>query len=155
MRLNAGIPPSVLSDQHLRAERRELLIPFGTIRKMLSRNPTYFPKTVPDEFCLNTGHINFFIPKLLYVIRRLEVINEECLRRGFEHTMNVSMVDIPQRFISDWESTNRDALIVKDRIVDRLKNPLNASSNYHKYFGKPIYDMNCFCENILTSKLSV
>ena len=155
MRLNAGIPPSVLSDAHLRAERRELLIPFGTIRKQLLSNPTYFPKTVPEEFCLNTGHINFFIPKLLYVVRRLVAINEECARRGFESSMAVDLTGIPERFLQDWNTTMKDSRIVRDRIADRLKNPLKATGNYHKYYSRTIDCIDSFCNTMKNSELSV
>ncbi len=155
MRLNAGVPPSMLSDAHLRAERRELAIPFGTIRKQLLSNSTYFPKAVPEEFCLNTGHINFFIPKLLYVIRRLIVVNEECANRGFESSMSVDLTGIPERFLHDWHATMKDSQIVRDRIADRLKNPLKATSNYHKYYSRTIGSIDEFCNKLKNAELSV
>lgn len=158
MRINVGVPPSVLSDQHLIAERRELGIPFGTIRSHLKKNKLYYPKTVPDEFCLNTGHINFFLVKLPYVLNRFEIINEECKLRGFasqvpEYLTDIS--DIPQRFLNEWSCKFNDSVLIRMRLCDRLRNPLNAKEGFHKFWRQPIIDFNLFCENIKNSKLSI
>lgn len=132
-----------------------MLIPFGTIRKQLTKNPTYFPKIVPDEFCLSTGHINFFIPKILYIVRRLVEVNKECALRNFESSMAADLTGIPARFLNDWECKLEDSIIVRERIVDRIKNPLKATKNYHKYYGSTIASVEEFCFNIINSKLSV
>ena len=61
MRANVGINPKVLTDRHLIAEYRELMIPFGI------NNKRGIAKVIPNDFTLNTGHINFFRNKLTYL----------------------------------------------------------------------------------------
>ena len=70
-RVNVGIEPKFLSDQHLIAESVEITMIVGSLK----RDKWYIKGQVPTKFCLGQGHINFFKPKLLYLKDRLEEVN--------------------------------------------------------------------------------
>lgn len=133
-------------------------MPFGTVRAQLKKNQLYFPKTVPKEFCMNEGHINFFLPKLTYVLRRLQIVRQECERRGFASNLPqvlTDLSDIPEKFFNDWECTFKDSVLIRIRLCERLHSPLKAKDGYHKFWRNPITDMNTFCETIKKSRISI
>jgi len=150
-RVNVGLNPRYLSDQHLIAESVEITMITGSLRK----DGYQIKGQVPDKFCLGTGHINFFKPKLNYLRLRLREVNDELERRGFKHDRKIA--DFGEFFnmnlTKNWTPSQRDSNIVKERIIDRLKNPLRAKPGFHKYYGKPIENMNDFCEKINESEL--
>ena len=150
-RVNVGVNPKFLSDQHLIAEAVEITMIVNGLRA----NNWTIKSQVPAEFTLNTGHINFFKPKLLYLQRRLLDLNAEIVRRGFDAGNTIDLPDLPQvkRFCRDWTPSTRDTKIVRKRIVERLTAPLKATSGFHKYMGKPITDMHQFCNTLLNSPL--
>ena len=69
--INFGINPKYLSDQHLIAESVEITMITGALRK----DGYVIKGSVPDEYCLGKGHINFFKPRILYLKDRLEEVN--------------------------------------------------------------------------------
>lgn len=150
-RVNVGVNPKFLSDQHLIAEAVEITMIVNGLRA----NNWTIKSQVPAEFTLNTGHINFFKPKLLYLQCRLLDLNAEITRRGFKVGNTIDLPNLPQveRFCNDWAPSTLDTEIVRKRIVERLTTPLKAKSNFHKYMGEPIVNMNEFCNNILNAPL--
>lgn len=150
-RVNVGVNPKFLSDQHLIAEAVEITMIVNGLRA----NNWTIKSQVPLEFTLNTGHINFFKPKLLYLQRRLLDLNTEIVRREFKAGNTIDLPNLPQvkRFCHDWAPSTRDTKIVRTRIVERLTAPLKAKSSFHKYMGKPITDMHQFCNALLNSPL--
>ncbi len=79
-RVNVGIDPEVLSDQHLIAESVEITMITGSLRK----DKYVIKGNVPYTFCLGTGHINFFKPRIIYLNNRLTAVNREMVKRGFK-----------------------------------------------------------------------
>jgi hypothetical protein len=153
-RVNVGVNPKYLSDQHLIAESVEITMIVGSLKK----DKWYIKGKVPTTFCLGTGHINFFKPKILYLKDRLDEVNIEMVNRGFNPTTRINLLEFycPQGNIfgkAYWEPTFQDTSLVRSRIIDRLKNPLKAQSGFHKYYGKPIDDMDNFCQDLKNSKL--
>lgn len=65
-RINSAIPVKHLTDEMLLAEHREI-----------KRLPTVLSKAVqcnslskaPNKFCLGTGHVKFFLNKMLFVFK--------------------------------------------------------------------------------------
>lgn len=80
-RINLGISPKNLCDQHLIAEHREIKrIP----NVMLSGKFSW--TGIPSSFTLGTGHVKFFYNKLDLLTLRYSKIYTECLRRNFNIT---------------------------------------------------------------------
>lgn len=117
MRCNAGVDPSILTDQHLIAEYRELLIPAGQMVKMSWKAKA----PIPSKLTLGKGHITFWRDKQLYLKRRHQALVEEMLRRGFQPNLRYWDVEkIPPQFLNDWEATAEDSQIIRERIYDRI-----------------------------------
>lgn len=150
-RVNVGVNPKFLSDQHLIAEAVETVM----IVNGFKMNNWSIKGQIHDQFVLGAGHINFFKPKLLYLQRRLNDLNAEITRRGFKVGNTIDLPNLPQvkRFCQGWAPSTRDTKIVRKRIVERLTAPLKAKSSFHKYMGESITDMHQFCTTLLNSPL--
>lgn len=153
-RVNVGIEPKFLSDQHLIAESVEITMIVGSLK----RDKWYIKGQVPTKFCLGQGHINFFKPKLLYLKDRLEEVNIEMTNRNFKPGTKINLLEVefPQGNIfgkAYWEPTFQDTCLVRQRVIERLKNPLKAATSFHRYYGKPIEDMDEFCQKLKNHKL--
>ncbi len=150
-RINSGVNPKFLSDQHLIAESVEITMITGGLRK----DGYKIKGSVPDKYCLGTGHINFFKPRLSYLNRRLIEVNGEMKNRGFNPNTSIDLSEFVDRkcHIKDWSPTFADSCLVRQRIIERLTNPLKAKVGFHRYYGNPIVDMNSFCNQLKSSKL--
>jgi len=148
-RINVGCNPQYLSDQHLIAESVEITMISGALRK----DGGIIKGKVPNQFTLGTGHINFFKPRLQYLKNRLQSVNEEMRRRGFNPTTSLNVEEFSPIMRQDWKPSFRDTIEVRLRIEERLKNPLKAKTGFHKYYGNPIHDMDEFCNSLKNSKL--
>lgn len=148
-RINIGILPLYLTDQHLIAESVEITMITGALRK----DGGIIKGKVPDKFTLGTGHINFFKPRLQYLKNRLQSVNEEMRRRGFKVGTTLNPDEFKPILRADWKPLLVDSVQVRLRIEDRLKNPLKAKAGFHKYCGKSIDDMDEFVEMLKKSKL--
>lgn len=120
------IDPKKLADQHLIAEYNEILMLLGYVRK--------YPigKDIPSEYCLGRGHIKFFKNKLLYLKKRHEKLKKEMIRRGFTTTKIIYLKEFPKNLRNDWKPHNKDFLIIKSRLSEKI----NLKPSYYKYFGK-------------------
>lgn len=148
-RINVGINPIYLSDQHLIAESVEITMIPGSLKY----NGYAIKGKVPEQFTLGTGHVNFFKDKLVYLALRLDEVNAEMKRRGFEPGTNIRLIEYPADFLWSWNPQPNDSDIVRQRIVDRLLAPKKANNSFHRYMGRPITDMSSFCDRLLQSKL--
>lgn len=153
-RINSGISPQYLSDQHLIAESVEITMITGALRK----DGYKIKGQVPDKYCLGKGHINFFKPRLIYLRNRLEEVNLEMKLRGFNPGTNIDLTEFSylcrHNFsIKNWTPSFQDTCIVRQRIIERLKSPMKAKTGFHKYYGKSIEDMDEFCQKLKNSQL--
>lgn len=149
-RINVGVNPKYISDQHLNAEYVEIqmVMAFYRSRKFMSKTP------IPEKYTLGKGHINFFRNKLWYLTRRLNEVRIELMNRGFDIRVNgIDLEGVPLEFINDWDPKLEDSIIVRRRIADRLHNPLKANANFHRYYRKPISELNTFTDNLINSEL--
>lgn len=116
-RINVGIPTEELTDKHLLAEHREITRVPNAIR-----SGRYSMKNQPLYFKLNEGHVKFFYDKLFYLKSRYQKLYEECISRGFKVTNKIDAYeDLPDELMNDYEPTDRDRAIVRERITLRLK----------------------------------
>ena len=120
-RINVGIPPIELNNQHLIAEHREI----KRIPNCIAKG-RYNMDDIPEKFKLGTGHVKFFYNKLLYLKNRYISLYNECIKRGFNVQNYISAWDnIPQELMNDYKVQNNDIKIIKQRIHDRTINKKN------------------------------
>ena len=114
-RINVGIPPAELVNQHLIAEHREI----KRIPNCIAKGK-YNMEGIPDKFKLGTGHVKFFYNKLLYLKNRYISLYDECIKRGFNVQNYISAWDnVPQELMNDYKVEDNDIKIIKQRINER------------------------------------
>ena len=130
MRCNCGVKPEILTDQWVIAESVELLMIGGMLRKN-----NYQPKSpIPPTFRLGTGHMLFWVNKMKYLKRRHEEVNKEMRRRGFNPTTKeINLEEFPAEYCNDWEPSQRDTNILRERLVWKLNNKPNIWRYERKY----------------------
>lgn len=86
-RINAGIDPKRLTNEHLLAEHREIKRICKLFRDRVEREAQGDNVSpIPPEFKLGKGHVLFFLDKPVYTYHRYHMIYQECERRGFNVT---------------------------------------------------------------------
>ena len=115
-RINVGIPPAELTNQHLIAEHREI----KRIPNCIAKGK-YNMDGIPDKFKLGTGHVKFFYNKLLYLKFRYTELYIECIKRGFNVQNYIgAWNNVPEELMNDYKPTSTDRLIVQERINEKL-----------------------------------
>lgn len=116
-RINAHIKPSVLCDQHLLAEHREIKRIPNTIRSGKAKL-TGIPKT----FSLGKGHVKFFYNKLSYLQNRYADLHQECIRRGFNVTdYSGCFLGLDYSLYGFLEFDPTIKVTLESRIIERLQ----------------------------------
>ena len=111
-RINAGIPPSQLSDKHLLAEHREIKRVPNSVKSGRA-----VIKDIPENFTLGKGHVKFFYDKLLYLLNRYREIHDECIRRGFNvQYYGAAWCDIRDDLMNDYTPTEEARNLILERI---------------------------------------
>ena len=122
-RINVGVPPAELVNQHLIAEHREI----KRIPNCIAKGK-YNMEGIPEKFKLGTGHVKFFYNKLLYLRNRYVSLYNECIKRGFNVQNYIDAWDnIPQELMNDYKATYKDRLIIQERIYERTINRKNKA----------------------------
>ena len=117
-RINVGIQPKELTNQHLIAEHREI----KRIPNCISKGK-YNMDNIPNRFKLGTGHVKFFYNKLLYLKNRYVKLYNECIVRGFNvQNYNSAWDNVPTELMNDYKPTDQDRKIIQERINNKLKN---------------------------------
>lgn len=128
------IDPSLLADQHLKAEYRETAMVPASLKRTLKSNRGYSVARIPKQFTLNTGHVTFFYNKLGYLQKRYDSLIAEMKRRGWEpdagRTLNFD--DIPEHCFGDWTPSRTEQAVVAERISLRLR----QKPTWYRYHGK-------------------
>lgn len=57
------------------------------------------------------------------------------------------------KFDGNFKPSFSDTCLFRQRVIERLKNPLKANGTFHRYYGKPIQNMDEFCNTLKNSKL--
>ncbi len=134
MRCNL-IAPDLLTDQHLIAERRELLMIPPLAKQRLSKS---INTPIPIHFTLNKGHMLFFTNKLKYLSKRFDELTQTMLIRQFKPNLNLKFEIIPDfieyNLYQDWSPTQADYEIIMVRLKTRIQNKFE----WYKYYSKPI-----------------
>ena len=115
-RINVGIPPAELVNQHLIAEHREI----KRIPNCIAKGK-YKMEGIPDRFKLGSGHVKFFYNKLLYLKNRYISLYSECKKRGFNVQNYIGAWDnVPDELMNDYKPTDFDREIIRERINEKL-----------------------------------
>jgi deoxyribonuclease (pyrimidine dimer) len=149
-RVNVGIHPKYLADQHLIAESVELTMITGS----LAKNGNAIKGKVPTNFKLGSGHINFFKNKLTYLDLRLTAVNLEMLERGFNPTTEIKLEAFPEDLCNEWTPSTTDMEIVQQRVSERLITRTNGKSGqgFYRYRSKPIENIEEFIQKMFNQK---
>ena len=122
-RINVGIPPADLVNQHLIAEHREI----KRIPNCIAKGK-YNMDGIPDKFKLGTGHVKFFYNKLLYLKNRYTSLYNECVKRGFNVQNYIAAWDnVPQELMNNYKVKANDIRIIRKRINERTTNRKNKT----------------------------
>ena len=115
------VEPSELYDQHLVAEYREIFMVGSSLARSL-KSPRWDVNSIPKTFTLNTGHVKFFYDKGLYLYKRYLALIEEMKRRGMspDEDRVFKLEQWPDELFQDWEPTERDRDIVRERIQEKI-----------------------------------
>lgn len=116
-RINVGVPPVELTNQHLIAEHREL----KRIPNCVGKG-RFNLKNQPKNFKLGVGHVSFFYTRLGYLKKRYEELYAECKRRKINvQYYGDAWNNVPQYLMGDYSPTDTDIQLIKERISERLK----------------------------------
>jgi Pyrimidine dimer DNA glycosylase len=117
-----------LCDKHLNKERIEVLRIPNKIKA-----GKYKSKPI-ETFTLNRGHELSLLAKCGFLKKHYEALTEEAIRRGFNPTdYSDAFEGIPEHLMNDYEPTEHDRQIVRERITERLKTMKNL-----KFWRQPI-----------------
>lgn len=137
MRINI-IPVEFLTDVHLRAEFREIIMSIHYYKRSVNSPKGIDRKKIPSEYTLNSGHAMFFYNKFLFIKNRYFQLLEEMKNRGFgtesieELFLPLFEGIIPSFEINDYEVTKKDILVNIQRILEKI--------HYMEFTkGKPTY----------------
>ena len=115
-RINVGIPPADLVNQHLIAEHREI----KRIPNCIAKGK-YNMDGIPDRFKLGTGHVKFFYNKLYYLFKRYVKLYIECKNRGFDVQCYIeAWSNVPKELMNDYKVRANDIRIIRERINEKL-----------------------------------
>lgn len=129
------IEPKYLTDQHLCAEHVEILMLLSSARKINF-------DTIPQNFKLGSGHINFFKNKILYLTNRFAEIQKEMKRRDFNIKANLPNIDqfkINNQY-NNWQPNDIDKLIIKNRILEKIQKKPNWYTYKRNKFKLEFYE---------------
>jgi len=114
------LPPNSLTNEHLFAERVEILMLLSFIDKHPKGN-------IPDKYCLGKGHMSFFRDKKDYLIDRYcRLMVEIKQRQGKQLIYNTSKIPL-------WHPSMEEININKERIIERLRQPKKKRNKWHYY----------------------
>lgn len=123
MRINV-IPVSYLTDVHLMAEYREILMAPHYFKKSFNSKKGIDFNAIPKSYTLNSGHATFFYNKFGYIIKRHEELEQEMISRGFKirskNALEPLLKDIPKELFNNYVPTNADYKVNIERILDKI-----------------------------------
>lgn len=156
MRINV-IPIIYLTDAHLRAEYREILMSCHYYRKSANSTKGIQRHKIPEQYTLNKGHAMFFYNKMGYVRDRHTLLENEMIRRGFKIRQDYSLrLDwvLPQD-MNDYEITREDIWINIERVLLRISEMEigKGKAGFYKLLGcaKSFESWCTFYQDVLTN----
>jgi deoxyribonuclease (pyrimidine dimer) len=121
------VPPSVLSNQHLMAEYRELPRIFTAVRKLQDQGKTPDDIDIPESYRLGSGHVKYFYDKLDWLIRRYFDIHQDLIRRKYNLDRDLyssifkGTYEINKQWFGTFDPTYEDIYLNMARLAKRSK----------------------------------
>ena len=130
-RINSNISIKKLTDEHLLAEHREIKRLPACLRKAIQCKSI---NNIPNKFKLGAGHVKFFLDKQKFIYNRYKKIHEELINRGFvvEDYSNNWKEFIGTEYFNDYEPTDEEYELLKQRISERIKSSPKKFWHYYK-----------------------
>ena len=132
-RINSAIKVKFLTDEHLKAEHREIKRLPSNYQKRKDSGKGF--SNLPSQFCLGTGHVLFFLDKNQFTYNRYQEIREECLQRGFQIENYSENWEKCKNHWNSYLPSKEEERLLKNRITERLLG--SKKSNWH-YYGKAL-----------------
>jgi len=117
------IPVDELTDQHLVAEYREMLMVPASLKRSLNSKNGMDKKRIPKQYTLNTGHVYFFYDKGKFLKDRYDSLVSEMKKRGMNPDPNrifPTQVFEDNDLYNTWKVTDSAIKINSDRINKRI-----------------------------------
>ena len=117
------------------AEYREIFMVGSALQRSLN-SKSWNPKNIPDKFTLNKGHVMFFYDKGKYLFKRYDEIREELKKRNFklDDHRHFKTYQFPTEYFNDWEPTDEDQKIIRQRIEKRIL----QKPKWYRHYGVSI-----------------
>jgi deoxyribonuclease (pyrimidine dimer) len=129
-RINSNIDPRRLTDEHLMAEHREIKRLPHCLKTRLSAKRH---NAIPVRFTLGTGHVTFFLDKMVFTKDRYLRLHNECRRRGFDvQDYSENWNRVPQEYNQDYTMSDEDERIIVERIKERIETSPKDTWHYNK-----------------------
>lgn len=133
-RINVGVPVTLLTDEHLLAEHREIKRICAVYAKRLTM-PNGL-KGLPTKMTLGTGHVLFFVDRGAFTLLRYTSLYDECKKRGFSVTDYRSLWQVySSNDLRMYVPTYADTSLLIERIIERID--LSPKTTWH-YYGRAI-----------------
>lgn len=124
------VPPEMLTDQHIRAEYRELPRAFPLAAAALRRGVVLGP----PRYTMGEGHVTFFYSRTDYLADRHAAIVAELLKRGYNLEHREPLTRVVGYGVSRWQPTERDISVNLERLCERLR----SQPGFYKYYRQPV-----------------
>lgn len=116
------IPPSELNREMLQGEYHELPRIMNLVRSAIKRGETPNMANYPKSYTLGLGHVRFFYPRLKYILKRYTAIVKLCKEKNIDvKYTTLDMHGIGKEWFGDWEPTQEDMDLNRERIMINLK----------------------------------
>ena len=117
------IPVDQLTDQHLVAEYREMLMVPASLKRSLGSKNGMDTKRIPKQYTLNTVHVYFFYDKGKFLKDRYDSLVNEMKKRGMKPDPNRTFptkVFKDNNLYNSWKVTDKAVQINNERIMERI-----------------------------------
>lgn len=117
------LQPTELTDQHLVAEYREMLMVPSALKRTLNSKAGLDKSRINNKYTLNTGHVYFFFDKGKYLKERYDSLVNEMKLRGMNPDPDrifPTEVFEDNNLYGDWKPSVDEIKINLERIEERI-----------------------------------
>lgn len=134
MRINV-IPPELLSDVHLRAEYREILMAQHYYKTSTNSKSGIIRSKISPVYTLNAGHAYLWYDKMLFIKERHDLLEIEMKNRNFKtrEKYSLDLSCVLESDMNSYKCTKEDLIINLERVLERTLS--KEGKNFYKYKG--------------------